>query len=263
MDAGDVVRMLQAVSGEERPLSNFLGSALDNVRRGALDAARRALPQRCELCAAPSGGELLCSGCMRTLPRLRPACPVCALPTANGEVCGQCLAHAPPFEATLAAFAYAFPVDRLMHAFKYHGRLALAEWAADAIFAERERRGAASLPHRLVALPLSRERQRERGYNQAFEIARALARELRIPLVRSGVYRERSAPPQAALPWSERAKNVRGAFACDLDLAEMSVAVIDDVMTTGASLAEFAQTLKRAGAARVENWVVARTLPPA
>jgi ComF family protein len=252
----------QAVSGEEDRLSNFLGSALDNMRRGALDAARRALPQRCELCAAPSGGELLCSGCMRTLPRLGPACPVCALPTASGEVCGHCLAHAPPFAATLAAFAYAFPVDRLMHAFKYHGRVALAEWAAGAILAERARRGTASLPDRIIALPLSRERQRERGYNQAFEIARALARELRIPLVRNGVYRQRAAPPQAALPWSERAKNVRGAFACDLDLAATSVAVIDDVMTTGASLAEFARTLKRAGALRVENWVVARTLPP-
>jgi predicted amidophosphoribosyltransferase len=68
---------------------------------------------------------------------------------------------------------------------------------------------------------------------------------------------------RAALPWSERAKNVRGAFACELDLAGMSVAVIDDVMTTGASLAEFAKTLKAAGATRVENWIVARTLPPA
>ena len=114
----------------------------------------------------------------------------------------------------------------------------------------------------MIALPLSPERQRERGYNQAYEIARVLARDLRIPLFRGGVHRDRSAPPQAALPWSERAKNVRGAFACELDLKGLTVAVIDDVMTTGASLAELARTLKRAGAVRVENWVVARTLPP-
>src|SRR5438105_3885110 len=162
------------------------------MRRGALDAARRALPQRCELCAAPSGALLLCSACLHSLPRLGPACPVCALPTTDGEVCGQCLAHPPPFAATFAAFVYAFPVDRLMHAFKYHGRLALAEWAADAIVAERARLGAASLPDRLFALPLSRERQRERGYNQAYEIARALTRELKIPLVRDGAHRERT-----------------------------------------------------------------------
>jgi ComF family protein len=251
------------VSEEEGPLSNFLGGALDNMRRGALDAARRALPQRCELCAAPSGALLLCSACLHSLPRLGPACPVCALPTPDGEVCGRCLAHPPPFAATVAAFAYAFPVDRLMHAFKYHGRLALAEWAAGAILAERARRCPALPPDRLIALPLSRERQRERGYNQAYEIARAVARQLRAPLIRHGIRRDRASPPQAALPWSERAKNVRGAFACELDLTEMTVAVIDDVMTTGASLAELAKTLKAAGATRVENWVVARTLPPA
>jgi ComF family protein len=186
---------------------------------------------------------------------------VCALPTPSGAVCGQCLAHPPPFDATLAAFAYAFPVDRLMHAFKYHGRVALAEWGAAAIRAERATR-ANALPQRLIAVPLSRERQRQRGYNQAHEIARVLGRELSIPLVRGGVRRDRSAPPQAALPWSERAKNVRGAFACELDLKGLTVAAIDDVMTTGASLAELARTLKRAGATRVENWVVARTLPP-
>ena len=243
-------------------MSNLLGNALDHVRRRAVDAARLALPQRCELCAGPSGSDLLCRACMQALPRLGAACPVCALPTPGGEACGACLAEPPPFDATIAAFAYAFPVDRLMHAFKYHGRLALAEWCARAIFAERGRRRSA-LPQRLIALPLSRERQRERGYNQAFEIARLIAREGRVPLVRDGVRRVGAAPPQAVLPWAERAKNVRGAFACDMKLKGLAVAVVDDVMTTGASLAELARTLKRAGAARVENWVVARTLPPA
>ena len=242
-------------------MSNRLGNALDHVRRRAVDAARLALPQRCELCAGPSGSELLCRACMQALPRLGTACPVCALPTPGGEACGACLAEPPPFDATIAAFAYAFPVDRLMHAFKYHGRLALAEWCARAIGAERERRRSA-LPQRLIALPLSGERQRERGYNQAFEIARLLAREWRIALVRDGVRRLGAAPPQAVLPWAERAKNVRGTFACDLRLKGLAVAVIDDVMTTGASLGELAKTIKRAGAARVENWVVARTLPP-
>jgi ComF family protein len=244
-------------------VSNFLANKLDSARERALEAARRALPQRCELCAATSGSELLCQGCQRSLPRLGPACPVCALPTTGNKTCGHCLAHPPPFDATLAAFIYAFPVDRLLHAFKYHGRLALAEWGAGAILAARGRRGAEALPDRLLALPLARERQRERGYNQAFEIARAVARRLRVPLLRKGADRVRAAPPQTALPWSERGRNVRGAFACEVDLSGLKVAVIDDVMTTGASLAEFARTLREAGAASVENWVVARTLPPA
>jgi ComF family protein len=243
-------------------VSNFLTGALRNVRRGALDAARRALPQRCELCAAASGAELICSDCLASLPRLGPACPVCALPNATGEVCGHCLAHPPPFDATVAAVAYAFPVDRLLHAFKYHGRLALAEWAASSILVERERHRCAYLPDRLVALPLAQERQRERGYNQAYEIARAIGARLRVPLLAKGAKRVRASPPQAALPWSERAKNVRGAFACDVDLAGLRVAVVDDVMTTGASLVEFAKALRGAGAARVQSWVVARTLPP-
>lgn len=243
-------------------MSNFLTGAFDSVRRSARDAARRALPQRCELCAAASGPQLLCNGCLRSLPRLGPTCPVCALPTGAGEVCGHCLASPPPFDATVAAFTYAFPVDRLLHAFKYHGRLALAEWGANAILSERARHSAAYLPDRLVALPLAPERQRERGYNQAFEVARAIGQALRLPLLRKGVNRVRAALPQTALPWNERARNVRDAFTCDLDLAGLNVAVIDDVMTTGASLAELAGTLRKAGAARVQNWVVARTLPP-
>ena len=257
-----LVRM-SAQSGEGGPMPNLLSGTLDSVRRGALDAARLALPQRCELCATASGAQLLCPACLASLPRLGAACPLCALPTTAGEVCGQCLAHAPPFDATIAAFAYAFPVDRLLHALKYQGRLALAEWGASGVLAERERRGSARRPDRLVALPLAGERQRERGYNQAFEIARVIARCLGVPLLRDGARRERASPPQTALPLSERAMNVRGAFACELDLAGLEIAVVDDVMTTGASLAEFAKTLKKAGAARVENWVVARTLPPA
>ena len=243
-------------------MSNFLTGALQSVRRGAIDAARRALPQRCELCATASGAELICSGCFASLPRLGPTCPMCALPTSSGEVCGHCLAHPPPFEATVAAFVYAFPVDRLLHAFKYHGRLALAEWGAGAILEEHARHRGAHRPDRLIAVPLARERQRERGYNQAFEIARAIGERLRVPLLSKGVTRVRTAPPQAALPWTERAKNVRGAFTCEIDLAGMSVAIVDDVMTTGASLSELARTLRRAGAARVQSWVVARTLPP-
>src|SRR5437660_6641550 len=101
------------VSRREIPLSNFLAHAFDNVRRGALDAARLALPQRCELCAAPSANELVCAACAGDLPTTSHACPVCALPTPADEVCGRCLAHPPAFDATIAAFVYAFPVDRL------------------------------------------------------------------------------------------------------------------------------------------------------
>jgi ComF family protein len=244
-------------------LSNFLTSAFDSVRRTALDAARMALPQRCELCAGVSGTVLVCGACMRDLPWLPRACPVCALPS-GGSVCGHCLSDPPAFDATIAAFLYAFPIDRLIHSLKYQGRLALAEWCADAILARRELADSrvGSRPDRLIALPLAVLRQRERGYNQALEIARVIGARTGIPLLSRGLSRVRATPPQAALPWPERAKNVRGAFACDIDLSGLAIALVDDVMTTGASLAEAAKVLKASGAVSVENWVVARTLPP-
>ena len=136
----------------------------------------------------------------------------------------------------------------------------LGKRSAAAVLAERARLERSD-PDRLIALPLSIERQRERGYNQAAEIARLAAARTGIPLLSAGVRRVRAAPPQAVLPWAARERNVRGAFACDADLAGLRVAVIDDVMTTGASLSELARTLRAAGATRIENWVVARTLP--
>jgi ComF family protein len=242
-------------------MSNFLTTAFDSVRRSALDAARLALPQRCELCAGHSATELVCAACMRDLPRIESACPVCALPGSGGVICGSCLAQPPPFEATLSAYAYAFPVDRLIQAYKYHGRLALGDWCAAAIVAARSRVPEPAPAH-VVAMPLAAERQRERGFNQAAEIAHGVATRIGVTVIETGVRRTRATAPQATLPWAERAANIRGAFACANDLTGMAVAVVDDVMTTGATLAEFARTLKAAGATRVENWVVARTPPP-
>jgi ComF family protein len=114
----------------------------------------------------------------------------------------------------------------------------------------------------VVAMPLAAARQRERGFNQSLELARALVRRTSIPLAIGAVWLVRETQPQADLPWDDRARNVSGAFACTAAVAGRHVIVVDDVMTTGASLDELARTLKRAGAARVENWVVARTPAP-
>jgi len=114
----------------------------------------------------------------------------------------------------------------------------------------------------IVPVPLSRKRLRERGFNQAVEIARPIARAARKPVELALLERARDTPPQFDLPWAERRRNVRGAFTATRTLIDATVAVVDDVMTTGATLDEIAATLKAAGAARVVNWVVARTLPP-
>ncbi|MCC7326951.1 MAG: ComF family protein [Burkholderiales bacterium] len=162
----------------------------------------------------------------------------------------------PRLAATLAAFAYAYPLDRLLHALKYRGAVAYAEFFASALAAIVTR-----TPDLLVALPLSASRQRERGFNQAQEIARALAAALRVPLVQ-GLVRRRDTAAQAALPWAQRRRNVRGAFAALPVVAGRRIAIVDDVMTTGATLAAAADAALRAGALEVEALVVARTLPP-
>jgi ComF family protein len=244
-----------------------IGAAPRGLARAAHRLLRLALPQACALCAARAGDALVCGACTAALPRLPPACPVCALPTPGGEVCGACLRHPPPFAATVAPLLYAFPVDRLLQQLKYAGRLAYAEWAA-AILAGRAAvalaaRDPVERPQRIVALPLAASRQRERGFNQAQEIAARVARRVGLPLARV-LERRVQTVPQAALPWSERVGNVRGAFAVRRadTLRDARIALVDDVMTTGATLAEAARVLRHAGAAHVECWVVARTLPP-
>ena len=182
-----------------------------------------------------------------------PACPVCAEASPGGNLCGTCLKDMPHFDATFAPFAYAFPLDKLVQALKYQHRLAVAAFLADAMLA-----GARPDGDLIVPLPLSAGRLRERGFNQAVEIARPLARALGLPLQLDGFTRRLDAAPQATLPWKERRRNVRHAFECALDLTGQSIIVVDDVMTTGATLDEFARTLKDHGALRVTNWVVAR-----
>lgn len=229
--------------------------------RRAARFARGALPQACALCAGRAGRALLCEQCERSLPRSIESCPRCALPSLAGVTCGRCLVSPPPWSAALAAYVYAFPVDRLLQHLKYGGALALADWAGDAIV--RTVRGAGEpLPcDRVVALPLARSRQRQRGFNQAQEIARCVAAALHLPLAHP-LRRVKDAPPQAALPWAGRSANVRDAFACDASVRGQRIVLIDDVMTTGATMREATHAALDAGAAEVRAWVVARTLPP-
>jgi len=211
--------------------------------RGALEPAR--------------ASEVLCAACDTELPRRGPACcPCCALASPDGALCGRCIAHAPALDATVAALSYAFPTDVLVQALKFHGELSLAPLFGALLGAQVQRAGRVDL---VVPVPLSSARLRERGFNQSLEIARVTAACVHAALAARACERPRDTAAQVDLPWAERARNVRGAFTCSTDLSGLIVAVVDDVMTTGATLAELARVLKRAGAARVVNWVVART----
>jgi ComF family protein len=209
----------------------------------------------CHLCACAVGDDdsPVCAACARELPRHgAQVCPCCALATPGGEICGRCLRERPAFDTTHAAFDYAFPLDALVQALKYGHRLALAKFFARAF----DVLPAVDL---VLPMPLHPARLRERGFNQAVEIARPLARAAGVPLELAAVARVRATAPQAGLDRDGRFANLRNAFAARRRFDGLRVAVVDDVMTTGASLNALARCLKANGAAAVHNVVVART----
>jgi ComF family protein len=220
---------------------------------------RLVLPFRCLLCDADATGRDLCAGCAADCALNRPCCPRCALPLESpAPLCGECLSREPPFAASWAPFRYTHPLDLLEARFKFRGDLAagrvLAELMIERAYADRPSR-----PEVIVAVPLHVSRLRERGYNQAFELARPLARSLGIRLDRDLLVRTRATPAQTGLDAAARRRNLRGAFAISTRAAlPAHVVLFDDVMTTGATLRECARVLRRAGVARVDAWVLAR-----
>ena len=240
--------------------SSAIVGRVSNWRRSILNSClvfgQRGLPQHCLLCAAPALAKPVCDVCYERLPWLTTArCPQCALPTTDGRICGACLSNPPRFDRVSAAFAYAWPLAPLLHHYKYAGNLALATLLARALSARLA--GDADL---IIPMPLAPQRLRSRGFNQALEIARVVSRLTGVPLAPEACRRVRDTAPQTSLPWQARAQNIRHAFACDADLSGMRVAVIDDVLTTGATLNELARNLRHAGAREVQGWVVARAL---
>ena len=218
------------------------------------------LAPRCLVCAEPGDqGMDLCAACHAALPWNLDACRQCGLAlTGPGTHCGQCQFSPPPYTVTQAAFRYAFPVDRLLPRFKFHGDLAagavlatLMQWSLDP--AER--------PDALIPVPLHVSRLRQRGYDQALELAKALSRECRLPLCRGRLVRLRATQAQTELGADDRQRNVSDAFGLrDGASLPRHVALIDDVMTTGATVGECARTLRAAGVQRVDIWTVARAL---
>jgi len=212
---------------------------------------------RCAVCALGTGTPV-CAGCEADFfsPQT-PRCRRCAIRLASGgEVCGQCLAQPPRFDATSALSDYVAPVAGMVGALKFSARLDLADVFAR-LLAEREAgRGSADV---VLAVPLSHERERERGFNQSREIGRRFAGHVGLPFADGLLLRVRHSAPQQSLTREARRRNVKGAFAVAGDLRGRRALVIDDVMTTGSTLDEIAGALKRAGAACVFNRVVART----
>ncbi|MDP1673066.1 MAG: ComF family protein [Burkholderiales bacterium] len=233
-------------------LSNSANSLFDKWRA----ALRSGLRGHCLLCGTVAERAGLCGGCVRDLPWLDAAvCRSCAHPLPEPGLCGRCIADPPHYDQVIAACRYAYPLDALIQSYKYRGRLAAASTLA-ALLAGRIR----SRPDLIVPMPLAAQRLRERGFNQALELARIIGRQLNAPVDAGLCIKSRDTAPQTRLPWKARRKNIRGAFVVLGSLEGCHVAVVDDVLTTGATLSELARNLKRAGAARVTGYVVARTV---
>jgi ComF family protein len=220
-----------------------------------------ALPGQCAACRSWDRGRI-CRSCIARFAVALPRCPRCALPLVRAMTpCAACLRAPPSFDDAVAAVDYAFPWDRLLARFKFGAELDLAGALASLLDAALRRHGEPP-PDLVLPVPLSAAHARERGFNQAWEIARRLRRRARADLL----LRVRDTPHQLALPRARREANVRDAFAIEPRLArcvrDADVAVVDDVMTTGATASELARTLRRAGARRIRAWVVARTPAP-
>jgi ComF family protein len=214
-------------------------------------------PRHCLVCGEACPVEGLCSTCRLALPWNRSACQRCALPLpAPVAACGHCLRRPPPLTVAHAAFHYETPLDRLLPRLKFHDDLAagrlLGGLMAEALtHAER--------PDALIPLPLHRKRLRSRGFNQTLELATPLARALHLPLMDDILIRMRETAPQSRLDAPARRRNLRRAFAVREGVAlPTHVALVDDVMTTGATLHAATDALLRAGVTRVDAWVCAR-----
>jgi ComF family protein len=248
--------MLRAMSGSPRAAaSRAFAGVLGRIGPGL----RHLAAPYCAVCRVERG-DPVCPGCLHDF--FDPRCPRCRVcggrlaVASQSPQCGRCLSEPPAFDRTIALGDYAPPLDGMVMALKSGGRLDLARVFADLL---AERIGAAAPIDCLLAVPLAARRQRERGFNQSLEIARVLARRLAAPLHRRALVRERAGPPQQSLPLRARRDNVRGAFVLKAALRARRAAVVDDVMTSGATLDEVAGVLKRGGVEHVTNLVVART----
>lgn len=230
---------------------------VDGIAAGLV---RLVLPARCLLCgAAGAQGRDLCAGCRADVQPNQPCCPRCALPLQMpAPACGECLASEPPFAAAWAPFRYAHPLDLLEARFKFHADLA-AGCVLASLMLERMALDAPARPQLIVPVPLHGSRLGQRGYNQALELARPLARATGIPVRDDLLRRVRATPAQTGLDARTRRRNLRDAFALVAPGGLPDhVVLLDDVMTTGATLREAARVLRRAGVRRVDAWALAR-----
>lgn len=227
-------------------------------------------PSQCLLCACGLDGDLLCSNCQYDLPHTygQLLCQQCGLRIESlSHFCGSCLRHPPAFSRCFMPFSYEYPLDALIHKFKYRANLTcgklLAQMLAEAI-KHRAQDDDWEMPDLIIPTPLHWQRLWLRGFNQAEILAKEVARELQIPVEPKLIQRKHKTPSQKGLSRSERQKNLRKSFTVkERDLKAIQnkrIALVDDVVTTTATVRELSALLMKQGAKDVQVWALARTM---
>lgn len=220
------------------------------------------LPSSCLSCGQQGMDNMdLCRECRDELPWLAYPCRICALPLAAAAahgICGECLQHPPPVQRVISPFTYDSPIKEWLLSLKYQGKLERARLLGELLCRHLQQRHPRPLPQLLLPVPLHPARQRQRGFNQALELARPLARALHIPLQSRLCQRIRPTQPQSGLKIARRHSNVKGAFRLAHPPRVQHVAIIDDIITTGNTINEIARLLQAQGVTHIEAWSVAR-----
>ena len=218
-------------------------------------------PAECWLCQAPADEPAgLCHCCYRELAHNHAACAVCAEPLpARGDVCGHCLSQPPGYDSAHIPFIYSAPLDRLISQFKFHNNLAAGRLLA-MLWLRSLEQSSVSQAECIIPVPLHPQRLRQRGYNQALEFARPLARVLQLPIEHRLCARHKPTRMQSELSLKERRKNLRHAFSLKHEHHYKHVVIVDDVVTSGNTVNELARTLKQSGVENVQVWAIARAV---
>lgn len=259
-------------------LKDFWAQKFNLIRKHSF----RLFPGNCLLCSADTSRPMdLCLDCEKDLPVNNQSCIRCSMPLShiplssihlppnhsiadhladdhqiNEYTCSACISHSPSFDRCLAPLRYEFPVSSLISRYKYQGHFCSGAVLADILLVELFKN---KKPDLIVPVPLHWQRQFFRGFNQSQWLSQYLGRRLNIYVDAHLLKRCRNTPPQQGLKRTQRQKNLKGAFQVNTPVEGQHIALVDDVVTTGSTVSELSQLLKKAGATKVEIWCLART----
>lgn len=225
----------------------------------------RLFSKHCLLCLSPTNNtHLLCTKCENDLPTNYPSCVLCAIPfsqiqtTSNTLICGKCQKKPPPFTTSIIPNIYASPIKELISQFKFHNNLSFAPLLANTFIKGLKKRKT-NLPECIIPIPLHKQRLKERGFNQALELARIISKNINVPVDFALCQRTKATPFQSGLSAKQRKQNLKNAFSISDTHNYKHVAIFDDVVTTGTTVNELAKQLKQSGVEIIEVWAIART----